>query len=197
MMGAPDCRSADHPQSTFSRAASRLRRCCPSLEAAADHQVLEKLASGLPKLDRVSFYPEDAFEARLIHGDAARDLVVPDMLAGQNRRMRYLYESTNPIRARRHVLWLQERYGGRCQICLYDPLKTYGRQVCHAHHIQWLSRGGEDKLKNLVLICPNHHAAIHQVDASFDFADLTFDFTKASAHRRERLQLTSHLPRAA
>ncbi len=53
--------------------------------AAADHQALEKLASGLPKLDRVSFYPEDAFEAWLIHGDAAREMVVPDMVAAQNR----------------------------------------------------------------------------------------------------------------
>jgi hypothetical protein len=56
----------------------------------------------------------------------------------------------NSRRARRHVLWLQERYDGKCQICVYDPLERYGRQVCHAHHIQWLSRGGEDKLKNLV-----------------------------------------------
>ena len=27
--------------------------------------------------------------------------------------------------------------------------------------IQWLSRGGDDTLENLMLVCPNHHAAIH------------------------------------
>ncbi|MBV9173482.1 MAG: HNH endonuclease [Chloroflexi bacterium] len=111
--------------------------------------------------------------------------------------MRYLYESLNPARARRHVLWLQERYAGKCQICLYDPLERYGRRVCHAHHIQWLSRGGEDKLRNLVLVCPNHHAAIHQVDAPFDFGDLAFEFKKGNAHRRELLLLNSHLRPAA
>jgi hypothetical protein len=93
----------------------------PGIRAAL--QVLGMLASGLPKLDRVSFYTEDAFEARLIHGDAARELVVSDMVAGRNRRMRYLYASTNPIRARRHVLWLQERYGGQCQ---RRPLRSAG-----------------------------------------------------------------------
>jgi hypothetical protein len=163
----------------------------------ADHQVLATFATGLPILERVAFYPEDAFEARLIHGDAAREMVIPEAGLVHNRRMQYLYESLNPARARRHVLWLLERYDGKCQICLYDPLERYGRQVCHAHHMQWLSRGGEDKLKNLVLVCSNHHAAIHQVDAPFDFADLAFDFRKGNTHRREPLLLNSHLRAAA
>jgi 5-methylcytosine-specific restriction enzyme A len=159
----------------------------------ADHQVLSMFASGLRVLERVAFYPEDAFEARLIHGDAARQMVISEAGVAHNRRMRYLYESLNPTRARRHAIWLQERYAGKCQICLYDPVERYGHQICHAHHIQWLSRGGEDNLKNLVLVCPNHHAAIHQVDAPFDFADLTFEFKKAKTHRREPLLLNSHL----
>ena len=159
----------------------------------ADHQLIETFASGLPTLERVAFYPEDAIEARLIHGDPARELVLAEAGTAHNRRMRFLYESLNPVRARRHVLWLQQRYDGKCQICRYDPLERYGRHVCHAHHIQWLSRGGEDKLKNLVLICPNHHAAIHQVDAAFDFADLAFEFRKGTAKEREPLQLNTHL----
>jgi hypothetical protein len=161
--------------------------------SSADDKLIEAFASGLPTLERVAFYPEDAIEARLIHGDPARELVLAEAGTAYNRRMRYLYDSLNPVRARRHVLWLQERYGGKCQICLYDPLERYGRHVCHAHHIQWLSRGGEDKLKNLVLICPNHHAAIHQVDAPFDFADLTFEFRKGTVKGRESLQLNTHL----
>jgi hypothetical protein len=154
-------------------------------------------ARGLPTLEHVAFYPEDAFEARLIHGDAARELVLTEATRAQSRRLHYLYESVNPVRARRHVLWLQDRYAGRCQICLYDPVETYGRHVCHAHHIQWLSRGGEDRLNNLVLVCPNHHAAIHQVDAPFDFGDLSFEFVKGTTRHRERLQLNTHLRAAA
>lgn len=38
------------------------------------------------------------------------------------------------------------------------------------HHVRWLSRGGNDALANMVLICQNHHRAIHRIDAPFDFA---------------------------
>jgi 5-methylcytosine-specific restriction enzyme A len=162
-----------------------------------DHQLLATFSLGLPTFERVAFYPEDVIEAGLVYGGDVRELAVPEGVAEHNRRLHYLYETIRPIRARRHVLALQERYRGRCQICLYDPLETYGEQVCHAHHIQWLSRGGEDELSNLVLICPNHHAAIHQVDAPFDFADLAFDFLSGRKHRREPLQLNTHLQAAA
>jgi len=84
----------------------------------ADDRALATFAMGLPILERVAFYPEDAFEARLIHGDVAREMVMSEAGVAHNRRMRYLYESLNPARARRHVLWLQERYDGKCQICL-------------------------------------------------------------------------------
>jgi hypothetical protein len=105
------------------------------LLAAADHQVLATFATGLPILERVGFYPEHAFEARIIHGDAARAMVIPEGGLVHNMRMHYLNESLNPARARRHVLWLQDLYHGKCQVCLFDPLERYGRQVCHAHHI--------------------------------------------------------------
>ncbi len=59
------------------------------------------------------------------------------------------------------------RYG-RCQACLYDPPDVHGHRTCQGHHIQWLSRGGEDDLRNMMLVCPNHHAATHREDAAFD-----------------------------
>src|SRR3712207_8348770 len=46
------------------------------------------------------------------------------------------------------------------------PYTTLFRSgLCHGHHIQWLSQGGEDEIENMVLICPNHHTAVHQADA--------------------------------
>ena len=44
------------------------------------------------------------------------------------------------------------------------------------HHIQWLCRGGADTLDNLVLLCPNHHAAMHAADPEFDRSKLEFRF---------------------
>jgi 5-methylcytosine-specific restriction protein A len=61
--------------------------------------------------------------------------------------------------------------------------------LCHEHHVPWLSRGGADILTNMVLVCLNHHAAIHRCDAPLDYADLAFVF----ARQRERVQLDPHL----
>jgi hypothetical protein len=66
-------------------------------------------------------------------------------------------------------------------------------RLCHGHHIQWLSRGGDDALDNMVLVCPNHHAAIHADDAPFDYGTLSFAF---STGQTGELKLNSHLPRA-
>lgn len=162
--------------------------------ADADHRLLVQFARDLQVLERVRIYPEDEFEARLLLGAGARDAVVREPAAEYGARSRYLFETVDVTRARRHVEQLQQVYAGRCQICLFDPQECYDRNLCHGHHIHWLSRGGEDALEDLVLICPNHHAAVHQDDAIFDYADLTFRFSNGLA---ERLRLNEHLPAAA
>jgi hypothetical protein len=159
-----------------------------------DHRRLAEFAIYLPVLDRVALYPEDEFEARLIHGDAARSLMLREHVADYGRRLAYLFESVDVHRARQYVERLQELYAGRCQVCLYDPRGLYGHRLCHAHHIQWLSRGGEDELDNMVLVCPNHHAAIHRDDPPFDYASLSFGYSNGM---RERLAANEHLPVAA
>ena len=60
-------------------------------------------------------------------------------------------------------------------------------------HIVWLSRGGEDALGNLVLLCPNHHRAVHRTDSPLDFGDMAFDFRT----HREGLRVNRHLGRVA
>jgi 5-methylcytosine-specific restriction protein A len=162
--------------------------------ADADHRLLIQFARDLQTLERVRIYPEDEFEARLLLGTGARDAVVREPAAEYGARSRYLFETVDVTRARRHVEQLQQVYVGRCQICLFDPRECYDHNLCHGHHIHWLSRGGEDALENLVLICPNHHAAVHRDDAIFDYADLTFRFSNGLI---ERLRLNEHLPAAA
>lgn len=160
----------------------------------ADHLLLTEFARELPTLERVRIYPEDEFEARLLLGNRVRDWIVREPAAQQSVRTRYLYETVNITRARQHVEQLQQLYSGRCQICLWDPRDRYGRNLCHGHHIHWLSRGGEDALENMMLVCPNHHTSIHHDDATFDYADLTYRF---SNNLIESLQINKHLPQAA
>jgi hypothetical protein len=59
------------------------------------------------------------------------------------------------------------------------PSSSYGAEICEAHHVRWLSRGGRDALTNLVLVCPYHHRAIHRCEAPFDFAQTAFIFPRS------------------
>jgi predicted HNH restriction endonuclease len=34
-------------------------------------------------------------------------------------------------------------------------------------------------VENMILVCPNHHAAIHRDDAPFDYKDLSYTFSKS------------------
>jgi len=139
----------------------------------ADYDLLLQVAADLPVLEIAAFYPEDELEARLVYG---APISTAEIARDASERTRYLYERLQRPRCRELVRQLQELYQGKCQICLYSPRDTYRLDVCHAHHIIWVSRGGEDELRNMCLICPNHHAAVHTDDAIFDYAGLEFRF---------------------
>lgn len=158
-----------------------------------DHQLLAAFTIDLRVLERVQIYPEDEFEARLVHGPEALSWIAHEAPAARGRREAYLYETVEVSRARRNVELLQRLYGGRCQICLFDPRDRYRHRLCHGHHIEWLSRGGEDEPYNMALLCPNHHAAVHRDDATFDYATLAFTYSHSLV---ERLQLNEHLQAA-
>lgn len=154
------------------------------------HQMLATGAADLPVEPRARLLPEDALEAQVLLGDPAAvlRLIHKEDPGIAEQRRRYLYEtsvSKNPALTAE----LQAMYEGRCQLCLWDPRNVYGDSICEAHHIVWLSRGGEDVLTNLALLCPNHHRAVHRTDAPFDFADMAFDF----GTHREGVKVNRHL----
>lgn len=156
----------------------------------ADHRLLRFLAKSLPLELRARLIPEEQLEEEIANG-SPKDVqrLLEGMTHGVAReRLEYLYTKA-PTRSRRFAMDLHDLYGGRCQICLWNPCAKYGRPLCQGHHIQWLSRGGDDKLTNMVLVCPNHHAAIHRCDASFDFEDMAFVFPSY----RGTLRINSHL----
>jgi 5-methylcytosine-specific restriction protein A len=160
--------------------------------STADHLILTSVAKHLPLESRARILPEEKLEAIVLLGDekAVENLVLTEPSGIAERRKEYLF---GPAITRNSQLahQLHELYEGKCQICLWNPKDKYGYTLCHGHHIQWLSRGGEDVLENMALVCPNHHAAIHRCDAPLDYKDLAFDFQNF----RETLQLNQHLPR--
>jgi hypothetical protein len=155
-----------------------------------DHQVLRKAACDLPLESRARILPEEKLEAALIMGDrSAVERLVSDEESGvAEERKQYLYEEA-PQRNPNLVDCLQDLYDGHCQICRWDPIDEYGESLCEGHHIQWLSRGGDDALSNMMLVCPNHHRAIHRCDAPIDWSDMAYDF----GDHRERVAMDRHL----
>lgn len=151
----------------------------------SDHLQLLNYAKELAREPRARLLPEERLEALLLAGDeSAVSRLLKDEPAGMaERRRRYLMRQT--VQRDRHLVeHLREMYSGECQICGWAPRHTYGTELCEAHHIRWLSRGGDDILGNLVLICPNHHRAVHSCDAPFDFELTAFIFTGASEKLR-------------
>lgn len=156
----------------------------------AEHQVLDSVSRKLKLEPRAKILPEEQLEAELLLGnpEMVSNLLKSDDFGICEARREYLYGTA----LKRNVLLvrkLRELYQGRCQICGWNSLGIYNVNLCEAHHIQWLSRGGADELENMVLICPNHHTAIHRIDAPLDFKDHSFDFGTF----RETLSINLHL----
>ena len=155
-----------------------------------DHYLLQAAAKALPLEPRARILPEDRLEALALLGDrvAVENLVREEQPGISQTRRQYLYREV-PVRNPRLADKLQDLYEGHCQICQWHPREQYGVNLCQAHHIQWLSRGGDDRLENLVLVCPNHHVAIHRADAPLDFLNLAFDF----GSHKENITMNVHL----
>lgn len=156
----------------------------------ADDRLLRITAESLPLEPRARLIPEEQLEEEIAKGNRTdiRRLLEGMPHGVARKRLAYLYTNA-PTRSRRFAITLHNLYGGRCQICLWNPCAKYGRPLCQGHHIHWLCRGGADNLANMVLVCPNHHAAIHRCDAAFDFNDMAFVFP----NYRGLLQLNKHV----
>lgn len=159
-----------------------------------DHAILCAAAMGLPLEARARLAAEDKLEAEILLGDPdrIRKLIREEDAGMARERVEYLYR-TAPARSRKNVDALQDMYEGHCQLCGWEPVKLYEQPLCQGHHLHWISRGGEDGIENMVLLCPSHHVAVHRCNAPFDYGELAFVFT----NHREPLMYNAHLQMSA
>lgn len=66
--------------------------------------------------------------------------------------------------------YAKRRAKQHCELCrkkapFYDK---YGNPFLEIHHVQWLSKGGEDSIYNTVALCPNCHRKMHMVQDPSD-----------------------------
>lgn len=154
-----------------------------------DDQVLRDYAERLQIDGRARLVPEERLEAMLLVGNSESvAALIRDEPHGMAEQRRQYLMTEAVTRNRQYSERLRETYLGRCQICCWDPRLIYGVDICEAHHIRWLGRGGEDQLSNLLLICPSHHRAIHRLDAVFDWDLMGFKF----GQNTETLNLLNH-----
>lgn len=63
---------------------------------------------------------------------------------------------------------LKELYEYRCQICGKRVGEAYDSNIVEAHHIDSFIKSLNNDMKNIMIVCPNHHSIIHDVNPIFD-----------------------------
>lgn len=69
-------------------------------------------------------------------------------------------------------------------------MPTYNVQVADTHHIHYLHEGGLDVSTNMLVVCPNHHRVIHESNARFNLATLSYEYPNGL---QERLAHDDHI----
>ena len=79
------------------------------------------------------------------------------------------------------------RSKGICQLCDGPApfVKKDGTPFLEVHHIQPLSEGGEDTLRNCVALCPNCHRKVHSLKKQVDLEKLTIIAADLGAYTRQ------------
>lgn len=81
-------------------------------------------------------------------------------------------------------------YDYRCQICGQKIGAPYGSCLIHAHHIDYFVRSLNNDASNVLIVCPNHHAVIHDCNPEFDRKHLVYHYPNGLT---EGLALNRHL----
>nr|WP_312576967.1 HNH endonuclease signature motif containing protein [Sedimentibacter sp.] len=81
-------------------------------------------------------------------------------------------------------------YKYKCQICGKRVGEEYDSHVIEAHHIDSFVKSLNNDMKNIMIVCPNHHSVIHDVNPHFDKTRKIFVYNNGF---EEELKLNYHL----
>ena len=85
---------------------------------------------------------------------------------------------------------LKQLYDYRCQICGETIGAECGTKISQAHHIEYFSKSLNNDSDNIIILCPNHHALIHNQNPVFDRQKERFVFPNGYI---AELKLNKHL----
>lgn len=81
-------------------------------------------------------------------------------------------------------------YNYRCQICGKSIGEKYSSQIAETHHIEYFIYSLNNDSNNQLVVCPNHHSIIHNVNPSFVRKNLSYIYPNGL---QEKLVLNQHL----
>lgn len=82
-------------------------------------------------------------------------------------------------------------YGYKCQICGKLIGEEFGcSHVVESHHIDYFVNSLNNDAKNQIIVCPNHHSIIHEVNPKFDRSRKLYHYRNGI---EQRLALNKHL----
>lgn len=81
-------------------------------------------------------------------------------------------------------------YGYRCQICGKLIGEEYGSHIVEAHHIDYFVFRLNNDASNQLIVCPNHHSIIHDINPTFDRRRLLYIYKNGL---EQKLVLNQHL----
>lgn len=88
------------------------------------------------------------------------------------------------------VIQLKELYHYKCQICGHTFNDLYSSYYAEAHHIEFFAETHNNNAGNIIILCPNHHRAIHLLRPEFDRSSLSWSYPNGTT---EVLKYNLHL----
>ena len=140
--------------------------------------------------DCISYEENNAFEKEIkqLHEAEYENIInLSDPTSGY-----YYSKSINKVRKLNSAIGnsLKALYENRCQICGHNFSIRYGTSIVEAHHIVPYTVSLNNNPDNILILCPNHHVAIHKTNPFFDWKRLCYHFNNGL---EERLLLNKHL----
>ena len=129
------------------------------------------------EMDQLASLPEMMIE----------EMLSADETAGYKEKVRL-----TKVRRMNHAIGdsLKQLYEYRCQICGAYIGESYAARIIHAHHIDYFSKSMNNDASNIMIVCPNHHAIIHDRNPEFNGKDKTYKYPNGYV---EGLALNKHL----
>ncbi len=117
-------------------------------------RLLETFCVQLPIETRARMVADELRLEHAIEGgdrEAVESIIREEHVGASEKRREELLRSYT--RNRQLTARINDLYGGRCQLCGFDSPVVYNTPSAEAHHIVYRSRGGNDTLENLALVC--------------------------------------------